>query len=152
MKKVVLSVLLGVFIFNGCSTDESVSVKKDEVVEESVEKTVTTDDDALEDLVIKIQEEMRIFDVVEHHDALLSGIESEMTGSDEARLKEITQRVVKTYMDEHLKKRITELLTEVNPQHKIEERDWVFHQVSTQSLYRFITLYEVAFYKDKWEW
>lgn len=152
--KILMGILFLVVMIavNGCSA-KVVSPKVDvPAIEEALEEKVFTDEDTLSTLVLQLQEEMRVFDVVEHHDALLLAIEERMTGTDEDVLKKIATEVVVEYMNGQLEARIIELLSELNEMHSIDERDWVFHQISTQSLYRFIILYEVAYYKDKWDW
>ena len=117
-----------------------------EVIEEPTEET------SLERILKTLKAEVRVFDVVEHHDAIQELLELKMDGKAKEELEEIVAGTVQSHMDAFLKKRIETFLAHENPLYAKSDVLWVFDRLSTKELYRFMTLYEKAFYEQKMGW
>lgn len=124
-------------------------VLEEEVVEEEV-LAEPIEEDALTALRDEIQDEMYIFDVVEHHEDIYTLVVDAVTPSMDAEtLNDTIASVVKTYMDEKLRIRIDQGLKAIQEDYRQEDAQWIFDTVSTHSLYNLITVYEREYYKDQ---
>ncbi|MGX8796441.1 hypothetical protein ACR6HW_10195 [Fusibacter sp. JL298sf-3] len=150
MRKI-LWVLCVFFLMTACAKERPVESEAllPEAPEEVEEEKVPTEESDKEKVLSQVREEVRVFDVVEHHDALNAGIREAMKNSDASELDEIATAVVTVHMDAHWRERVKDLLSEVNPNYETEDVDWVLDRISTSDLYELMVLYEVAFYKKQ---
>lgn len=147
---------LSCLLMVGCSPRHSEStpqVLEEDLVEEEIEvMEVDTAEEVKERLLVIIREEMRIFDVVAHHDALHEAITHQMVGQNRNALEAIASEVVQKHMDAHLRNRIEILLEMENEYYVASDVEWIFNRVSTRDLYTLMTLYEKTFYEKTQGW
>lgn len=147
--------LMGLLMM-GCSLrdlESSPQVLDEAVLEEEIEiEEVATPEESKARILKIIREEMRIFDVVAHHDALQEAITQQMLNQDRNKLEAIASEVVKAHMDAHLRNRIEILLEMENEYYSINDVEWIFNRVSTRDLYALMTLYEKSFYEKTQGW
>lgn len=132
----------------GCSVEsEAPPLLVSEVKEVEEKEKRFIDPKVLDQIVARIQEEMQVFDVVEHHDTLYAAIVEEMKEQELDNLNAVVEEIVKKHMDHFLRERIDDmiLLYDISP--SLSEREWIFQHIKTGDLYRLMTLYEVAFFK-----
>ncbi|MBS7527185.1 hypothetical protein KHM83_10885 [Fusibacter paucivorans] len=142
--------LIGALMSAGCSKQETPPSTQELEAEEEVEEAVAVpiEEDALTALRDTIQDEMRVFDVVAHHDAIYEQVKAQVTAEmDDAALTEAIQMVVSDYMNEQLKKRIDEGLSAIQEHYTSDDAAWVQDTVRTADLYELITVYEREYYK-----
>ncbi|MDK2866266.1 MAG: hypothetical protein PWP51_892 [Clostridiales bacterium] len=145
----ILMVMIGTLMLAGCAKEEAaVSTHVLETEETQEEAAVPIEEDALTAFRDTIQEEMRVFDVVAHHDAIYAQVKAYVSADmDDAALTEAIQTVVSDYMDEQLKIRIDEGLSAIQAHYTSEDAEWVQSTVRTADLYELITVYEREYYK-----
>ena len=145
--KITLILLIVAMLLTGCGTQAS-TTKKYELEVEEVEEIAPIEENLLASLIRDIQDEMRIFDVVEHHEALIKRIENEVPADlDSEEMTAQISEIVSSYMDEILRDRIREGLSNIQDPYSDEDVIWVRSQISTDDLYHLITIYEREFYK-----
>lgn len=143
----VMAILLGACVTCAvaCGAKAPDAVRTEVTTEstEATEATEETPEEALQSVRETLQEEIRIFDVKDHHAALAAEIKTRTEGlTDASAIKAQIQDVVKTHMDEHFKARIGTLLSEKNPHYGQEEADALFNALDPSALYELIALYE----------
>ena len=131
----------------GCSASKTLI---EETLETKNEATtgmeVSTPEDQMELAKIKVEEEMRIFDVNEHHDSLYAEISLIDSGLSEFEIKEAISEIVKVYMDAYFHEKTREILSEFNENYTMSDVETLFESTSRASLYKLIELYELSFY------
>jgi len=141
--------LIVTIVLTGCKPHASETKKYElEGEEVEVEEVAPIEEDLLAPLVTDIQDEMRVFDVVAHHDTLMARIKDEV--STELDTEEMTvhiRDIVTSYMDKILLDRIEEGLSKIQDPYSEEDVKWVRSQINTDDLYHLITIYEREFYK-----
>jgi PBP1b-binding outer membrane lipoprotein LpoB len=141
--------LIVTIVLTGCKPQASETKKYElEGEEVEVEEVAPIEEDLLAPLVTDIQDEMRVFDVVAHHDTLMARIKDEV--STELDTEEMTvhiRDIVTSYMDKILLDRIEEGLSKIQDPYSEEDVKWVRSQINTDDLYHLITIYEREFYK-----
>lgn len=116
--------------------------------EETVERLDTPADTI--DIVIKqIDDEMRVFDVGDHHEALIGIIREKVDSLDEEEVRPIIKETVEIYMDAYFISRIKDVLRSYNEGFTDSDVEMVFNSTSRTALYELIELYEWTFYKNK---
>jgi len=145
--KITLILLIVAMLLTGCGT-QAPTTKKYELEVEEVEEIAPIEENLLVSLITDIQDEMRIFDVVEHHEALIKRIENEVPADlDSEEMTAQISEIVSSYMDEILRDRIRKGLSNIQDPYSDEDVIWVRSQISTDDLYHLITIYEREFYK-----
>lgn len=143
----IITILFIVLTLMGCSASKTVIKKTLETDSEATTgMEVPTPDDQMELAKIKVEEEMRIFDVNEHHDSLyaeISLIDSELS---ELAIKDAISEIVKVYMDAYFQEKTREILSEFNENYTMSDVETLFESTSRTSLYKLIELYELSFY------
>jgi PBP1b-binding outer membrane lipoprotein LpoB len=140
--------LMSVWLFAGCAQNTAeTSTYVLEPEEEQVE-TVPIEEDALTALRDTIQEEMRVFDVVAHHDAIYALVVNAVSvDMDDAAMTEAIRVVVSDYMNEQLNRRIDGGLSAIEQNYTAEDAEWIRETIRTADLYDLITVYEREYYK-----
>lgn len=142
-------ILLCVCLFSGCSAIQKDAKVKPPVAEEEVkEERVPTEEDALDRVLKLMKEEVRIYDVLEHQEVFQAKISEAMVGKSLGGLDAVVADIVKKEMDLYMEKRAKVLLEEENPLYTEDDIKWILERVSTEELYRFIILYETAYFKQ----
>lgn len=143
-------ILLGTLLLSGCSAFQKEVKVKPSVNEEElkVEERIPTEEDALDRVLKRMKEEVRIYDVLEHQEVFQMKISEAMAGKSLDTLEAVVEGIVNNEMDLYMEKRAKELLEEENPLYTDEEVKWILERVSTEELYRFIVLYETAYFKQ----
>ncbi len=143
----IVTILFIVLTLMGCSASKTViNETLDTDVEATTVMEVSTPDDQMELAKIKVEEEMRIFDVNAHHDSLyaeISLIDSELS---ELEIKAAISEIVKVYMDAYFLEKTRAILSEFNENYTMSEVETLFESTSRASLYKLIELYELSFY------
>ena len=143
----IITILFIVLTLMGCSASKTVIKETLETESEATSvMEVSTPEDQMELAKIKVEEEMRIFDVNEHHDSLyaeISLIDSELS---ESAIKEAISEIVKDYMDAYFHEKTREILSEFNENYTMSDVETLFESTSRTSLYKLIELYELSFY------
>ncbi len=131
----------------GCSASKEVIKESYETSTEPITTYETpTPDDQMALVKSQLIEEMRIFDVGAHHDALYSQIKNIEKDLTEDEVKEAISEIVKTYMDSYFLEKTREILSKYNDNYAISDVETLFESTSRSSLYTLIELYEWSFY------
>lgn len=131
----------------GCSTSKEVIMETHETSTEPITIYETpTPDDQMALVKSRLIEEMRIFDVGAHHDALYNQIKNIEKNLSEGEVKEAISEIVTTYMDGYFLEKTHEILSEYNDSYAISDVETLFESTSRTSLYTLIELYEWSFY------
>ena len=134
----------------GCNPSNKSELETTELlVEEETREEVPTPEDTFDRVKNQYRNEVRVFDVVEHHEPIYSEILQSVSGETEDALKLLIEEKVRVYMDDFFKERIAELLEIENSHYALSEVDEIFESVSRESLYELIVLYEYEYYKTK---
>ncbi len=149
--KILLLLVSSLLLFILCGCSKTIEVKEEQVVAEAdviEEETYPVGEDILDSIREKLQEEMRIFDVVAHHEEIYDLVSAEISSDDtDEEMNEKIGSIVKNYMDAYLDGRIREELTLVESQYDPNDVQWLRDHVKTSDLYQLITVYEREYYK-----
>ena len=148
---VTLWVSLVIVLVIGCAKENpSATTYVLETKEPEIVVAQPIEEDLLTKLRDEIQEEMFVFDVVEHHEAIYELVKGRVDKSmdDQALTAEIT-KVIQAYMDEQLDTRIDSGLREIQSDYNEDDANWVRETISTRALYNLITIYEREYYKSQ---
>ena len=147
---VTVMILLILFTVTGCNRSDTV-VSKTLSTEETSETQFYEETPSEEMAIVLelIKDEMRVFDVAEHHDALMEEIQKLDKGLSEEDLKIAIENIVKTRMDSYFYTRIETILSEYNPNYGPNDVETLFNNTSRTALYDLIVLYEVTFLKNQ---
>lgn len=142
--------LLAICLLSGCSAFQKEAKVKPPVAEEEVEEEerVPTEEDALDRVLKLMKEEVRIYDVLEHQEVFQAKISEAMAGKSLEGLDAVVGEIVQKEMDLYMEKRAKILLEEENSLYTEDDIKWILERVSTEELYRFIVLYETAYFKQ----
>ena len=144
----ILTILFIVLTVMGCSASKTKII---ETLEPKTEATtnveVSTPDNQMALARRKVEEEMRIFDVGAHHDALYSEISTINKELSEVEIKKAIAETVMSYMDAYFLEKTREILSEYNENYTESDVDALFNTTSRKSLYALIELYEWSFYE-----
>lgn len=116
--------------------------------EETLELEVPTPPEQLELVKAKIEDEMRVFDVVAHHEALYQEIGDIPESLASEQIKSEISDIVNQYMDAYFRQIIGDILLEYNDKYMASEVETIFDSTSRTALYELITLYEYTFYEN----
>ena len=142
--------LLILFTVTACSRSEIV-VSKTLNTEETSE-TQYYEETPSEEMAIVLElvkDEMRVFDVAEHHEALMKEISKLDKGLSGDEFKIAVENIVKTRMDSYFYTRIETILSDYNPNYGPNDVETLFNNTSRTALYDLIVLYEVTFLKNQ---
>jgi len=144
----ILAILFILLTVMGCSASKT---KIKETLEPKTEATtsieVPTPENQMTMARRKVEEEMRIFDVGAHHDALYSEISAINKDLSEVEIKKAISEIVMIYMDAYFLEKTREILSEYNEKYTVSDVDTLFNSTSRKSLYALIELYEWSFYE-----
>jgi len=147
-RRLILVLLMTTVLLAGCSGAAPTTKTYELEPEEAQEVVEPIEEDLLSALATEIQDEMYIFDVVEHHDVLIARIEEEVSAElDEDQMTEQIGKIVSKYMDDRLLDRIRQGISNIQDPYSEDDVLWVKDQISTDDLYHLITVYEREFYK-----
>ncbi|WP_459843860.1 hypothetical protein [Fusibacter bizertensis] len=116
--------------------------------DETLELEVPTPPEQIDLVKAKVEEEMRVFDVVAHHEALYREIKNIPESVDSEQIKLEISDIVNQYMDEYFHQIIGNILLEYNDKYMASEVETIFDSTSRAALYELITLYEYTFYEN----
>jgi uncharacterized lipoprotein NlpE involved in copper resistance len=143
----IFTILFIVLTLMGCNASKTVIKETLEVkTEDTSSDEVSTPDDQMALAKKKVEEEMRIFDVNAHHDALYAEIVSLDKALSETELKAAISQIVKDYMDAYFLEKTRKILSEYNEYYTDSEVESLFEGTSRASLYKLIELYELSFH------
>ncbi|HAS73210.1 MAG TPA: hypothetical protein DCS67_03605 [Clostridiales bacterium UBA8960] len=117
-------------------------------IEEETQKEVDTPEDALLLVTAKVKEEMRVFDVNDHHAILFEQILEKARTLEEDQIRPMIKETVESVMDAYFRSRIGDLLLNYNEYYTASDVETVFNNTSRTALYQLIELYEWTFYKN----
>ena len=141
-------ILILVFMVAACRSTEPVQDETElETTQEETLVRLATEEDTLAALLKNLQAEMRVFDVVEYHDAIYQELENAMKETPDSSLETTAESVVESFIENQLIERIRIELAAENPLYKSEEVDWLYDQIDTNDLIELIVLYEVLYYE-----
>ncbi len=150
--KVLVTVALLFILFStiGCSRSDRV-ISKTLDTEETSETQYYEETPSEEMAIVQqlVKDEMRVFDVEEHHEVLLAEIQKLDRGLSEADLKLAVEDIVKARMDSYFYTRIESILSKYNPYYGPNDVETLFNNTSRTALYDLIVLYEVTFLKNQ---
>lgn len=134
----------------GCqSLKNKDSEEKVKTESEEVGEKVDTPEDTLKKIIRQINDEMRVFDVNEHHESLSDIISEKAEGLEEDQVRQLIKETVQSYMDAYFTKRIEEVLVVYNEGYTPSDVETVFKSTSRTALYELIELYEWTFFKNR---
>lgn len=146
--RVFVGLTLTLFALTACSDESKLKkVAQEPSTEVVTEVYVPTPQEALDRVSLLITDEMRVFDVNEHHDQLYEIIKKESIGLEEEEIKPLISSVINNYMDDYFKNLIREQLSEYNEQFSSDEVETIFNNTSRTALYELIALYEWTYYQ-----
>ena len=145
-----LTLLFVLLTLIGCNASKTV-IKKPVVAstESETQLEIPTPDDQMALVKRRLNEEMRIFDVGAHHDALYAEISILDKGLTDLEIKAALSKIVKDYMDTYFLDKTGEILSEYNENYTLSDVNTLFESTSRKSLYTLIELYEWSFYTKK---
>ena len=144
-----LFILCIVLTLSACgASDSKVNPKVEISSEETLELEVPTPTEEMDLVRARVMEEMRVFDVNVHHEAIYSEIENLPESLDSEELKSKINEAVSSYMDEYFKEVIGNILLEYNDKYMAEDVETIFETTSRSALYELIVLYEHTFYEN----
>lgn len=134
----------------GCqSLKNKDSEEKVKTESEEVGEKVDTPEDTLKKIIRQINDEMRVFDVNEHHESLSDIISEKAEGLEEDQVRQLIKETVQSYMDAYFTKRIEDVLVVYNEGYTPSDVETVFKSTSRTALYELIELYEWTFFKNR---
>lgn len=145
---VILGLILSVSLIGCKSLKNNDSEPTVTTESEENEKVVETPDDVMALIINQIKEEMRVFDVGDHHAILYDMISEKSVGLDDDQIRLMIKETVQTYMDAYFRAEIIELLMSHNAHYSESDVETVFNNTSRTALYELIELYEWTFYKN----
>lgn len=138
-----------VLTLSACDASTAQNNKKIELSsEETLELEVPTPSEQIELVKAKVVDEMRVFDVNAHHDALYAEISKLPEGLEPEQLKSEISDIVNQYMDVYFHEVISAILMEYNDKYMASEVETIFDNTSRTALYQLIVLYEYTFYEN----
>jgi len=141
-------IFIGLTLF-GCSASEKQNVASTEPPTELITKyEVPTPEDQMAIAKNQIADEMRVFDVGEHHETLYAMILESSKGLTEEEARASVTNIVSEYMDDYFLDRIGEVLSMYNEDYAYSDVETIFNSTSRASLYELIELYEWTFYQN----
>lgn len=142
--------LLILFTVTGCNRSEIV-VSKTLNTEETSETQYYEETPSEEMAIVLdlVKDEMRVFDVAEHHEALVDEIQKLDKGLSDDDLRIAIENIVKMRMDSYFYTRIETILGDFNPNYGPDDVETLFNNTSRTALYELIVLYEVTFLKNQ---
>lgn len=146
---ILLLIVSSVSLF-GCQSLKNKD-SEDKVTTESKEvgEKVDTPEDTLKKIIRQINDEMRVFDVNEHHESLSDIISEKAEGLEEDQVRQLIKETVQSYMDAYFTKRIEDVLVVYNEGYTPSDVETVFKSTSRTALYELIELYEWTFFKNR---
>ena len=152
VKRRILNAFLILCIVLTVSACDASAVKNNQKLttspDETLELEVPTPSEQIDLVKARVEDEMRIFDVVAHHEALYQEIKNIPKTLDSEQIKLEISDVVKQYMDEYFHRMIGDILLEYNDKYMALEVETIFDSTSRTALYELITLYEYTFYEN----
>lgn len=146
---ILLLIVSSVSLF-GCQSLKNKD-SEDKVTTESKEvgEKVDTPEDTLKKIIRQINDEMRVFDVNEHHESLSDIISEKAEGLEGDQVRQLIKETVQSYMDAYFTKRIEDVLVVYNEGYTPSDVETVFKSTSRTALYELIELYEWTFFKNR---
>jgi len=149
IKRVGILSLIVAMVLTGCGGKSRViSETLEPLSEETTHYEVLTPPDEMDRVLALVREEMRVFDVNLHHEAIYAAFSEQISGLDETSAKRVIYDTVVTQMDAYFYERISALLASVNADYAYEDVETLFNSTSRTSLYELITLYEWTYYQN----
>lgn len=144
----VAALFIGLTLMGCSSSNVADQASTEETTEPVTSFEVSTPEDQMNLAMGQIADEMRVFDVGDHHDLLFAQIVEQSSGLSEDDTKTVISDVVALYMDAYFKERIGEVLTLYNENYAVSDVETIFSSTSRAALYELIELYEWTFYKN----
>lgn len=146
---ILILLVSSVYLFGCKSLKQQVSNDSTQSETEETVERVDTPEDTLGIIIKQIDDEMRVFDVGDHHEALIGIIMEKAVTLEAEEIRPMIKETVEIYMDAYFMSRIKEVLRSYNERFTDSDVDMVFKSTSRTALYELIELYEWTFYKNK---